>query len=215
MSRGPSKKKGRSGVTAEEQALWDHAAQTMTPLVGGKARVSTGDAMEFETAMQRLRSPAPDRGQSLPGLPRVPHGPEAVGPRPKVPALADFDRKSARKLRSGQMEIEARFDLHGLRQDEAHGALRGFLFNAYRREQRWVLVITGKGAPVQTGWAHDRDDTDRHERRGVLRRLVPMWLAEPELRAIIVSYTAAGPQHGGDGALYIQLRNARRGAAEG
>lgn len=38
---------------------------------------------------------------------------------------------------------------------------------------------------------------------------MPRWLAEPELRSIVVSYTTAAPNHGGEGALYIQLR-ARR-----
>jgi DNA-nicking Smr family endonuclease len=38
---------------------------------------------------------------------------------------------------------------------------------------------------------------------------VPMWLAEPDMRALVVSYTTAHARHGGEGALYIQLR--RRG----
>jgi DNA-nicking Smr family endonuclease len=43
----------------------------------------------------------------------------------------------------------------------------------------------------------------------VLRRNVPQWLEEPELRAVVLSYAAAGARHGGDGALYIRLRKAR------
>jgi DNA-nicking Smr family endonuclease len=219
MSRETDRRSGRgrssrTGLSAEEQTLWDHAASSMTPLARAKARVATSDTADFERAMQTPRTPAKTSASSLPGLPKAP---SAAGPSTRpgaTPELADFDRKSARKLRSGRMEIEARFDLHGMRQDEAHGALRGFLFGAYRREQRWVLVITGKGAPQRMGFARSDDDGYGQERRGVLRRLVPMWLAEPELRAIIVSFTSAGPQHGGDGALYIQLRNARRGQAD-
>ena len=66
-----------------------------------------------------------------------------------------------------------------------------------------MLVITGKGAP------NARDG----EERGVLRRNVPRWLAEPELAAIVVSFTTASIRHGGDGALYVQIR-ARKGGAE-
>jgi DNA-nicking Smr family endonuclease len=44
----------------------------------------------------------------------------------------------------------------------------------------------------------------------VLRKNVPLWLAEPELRAIVVSFTTAAVPHGGEGALYIQLRNPGR-----
>ena len=43
--------------------------------------------------------------------------------------------------------------------------------------------------------------------RGVLRRNVPRWLAEPELRMIVVGYTSAHARHGGEGAFYVQLRN--------
>jgi DNA-nicking Smr family endonuclease len=43
-------------------------------------------------------------------------------------------------------------------------------------------------------------------RRGVLRRNVPAWLEEPALRSIVLGYTAAGVRHGGEGALYVQLR---------
>jgi DNA-nicking Smr family endonuclease len=43
----------------------------------------------------------------------------------------------------------------------------------------------------------------------VLRRSVPQWLDEPEFRAIVVGYAAAGARHGGEGALSIRLRKAR------
>ena len=45
--------------------------------------------------------------------------------------------------------------------------------------------------------------------RGVIRRGVPHWLEEPDLRAVVLSYTEASPRHGGTGALYVQLRKAR------
>jgi DNA-nicking Smr family endonuclease len=43
----------------------------------------------------------------------------------------------------------------------------------------------------------------------VLRRSVPQWLEDPEFRAIVLGYSAAGVRHGGEGALYIRLRRAR------
>jgi DNA-nicking Smr family endonuclease len=94
-----------------------------------------------------------------------------------------------------------------MRQDEAHSALRGFLSGSQARGLRWVLVITGKGRVLRDEMWHDAALFG--EERGVLKRLVPRWLAEADLRQLVVSYTTAALHHGGDGALYIQLR-ARR-----
>ena len=119
--------------------------------------------------------------------------------------MAQFDRSSARKIRSGQKPIEARVDLHGMRQDEAHGELRAFLHRCQARGLRYVLVITGKGKASTSS-----DDMYVERERGVLRRNVPRWLEEPDLRRIVVSFATAAIQHGGEGAIYIQLRMKHR-----
>ncbi|MFX8848559.1 Smr/MutS family protein, partial [Acinetobacter baumannii] len=51
-----------------------------------------------------------------------------------------------RHLASGKAEIDARLDLHGLRQSEARYRLIHFIRSAHDRGCRVVLVITGKGA---------------------------------------------------------------------
>ena len=200
-------RKGKSVLTPEEQALWDHAARTMKPLRKAKARVlaGTSDEDEFAAAMADMvpkrRVKADKGGRSGVAAPDTVVG---VKVRKSVPpALADFDRKSAKRLRGGQLEIGARIDLHGMRQDEAHNALRRFLLAAQARGERWVLVITGKGAPRRAGGEEDRF---ARAEPGVLRRNVPRWLSDSELRAIVVSYTEAAVQHGGAGAIYVQLR---------
>jgi len=38
---------------------------------------------------------------------------------------------------------------------------------------------------------------------------VPDWLYEAELNAVVLQTSAAQPQHGGDGALYVYLRRWR------
>lgn len=214
MSSGGGRgRRTKTGLSDEEQELWDHAAASMKPLRKAKARVLDGaDEAVFEPVAVKARKKA--KGvEGLPALPGLPVAPPtgAVKKPTKTPELAAFDRKSARRIRSGQIEIDARIDLHGMYQDEAHAALRRFLFSCYSNGARWVLVITGKGAPRRSGWfsddgeAHTRD-LGRDEPRGVLRRNVPRWLGEPELRAIVVSYTQAAIGHGGEGAMYVQLR---------
>ena len=205
----------KTGITSQEQELWDHARASMTPLSKPKARVLDGaDEALFEAAFLRVSARTKATTPSLPGLPRAVPPAQTPGRKGPAPDLAAFDRKSARRIRTGAIEIDARIDLHGMHQAEAHAALRRFLLSGYRKGARWVLVITGKGAPRTTGWfARETNAANaflpghlRDEPKGVLRRNVPRWLAEPELRAIVVSFTEAAIQHGGEGALYVHLR---------
>jgi DNA-nicking Smr family endonuclease len=94
----------------------------------------------------------------------------------------------------------------------AHGRLRGFLLSCQAKGHRMVLVVTGKGAKAARSEAGFDDWSSGAAPRGVLRRAVPLWLEEPDLRAVVVSYAAAGVRHGGEGALYIRLRKAREEA---
>ena len=126
------------------------------------------------------------------------------------PPLTSIGAKSARRIRSGAITLDARLDLHGMRQSEAQAALRSFLFRCYAQEQKWVLVITGKGdRPGRERDTYEQEDYGYGVERGVLRRRVPQWLAEPDVRRIVVSYTTAAPHHGGGGALYVELRKKR------
>ncbi|MBC7833020.1 MAG: Smr/MutS family protein, partial [Hyphomicrobium sp.] len=128
---------------------------------------------------------------------------------PPAPAPIALERRKARKLSSGRIDIDGRIDLHGMRQSEAHEALRRFLKRGYADGKRWVLVITGKGAPARTS-LDERTERDGIE-RGVLRRNVPRWLAEPELAGIVIGFTTAAINHGGEGALYVHLRKRSAG----
>jgi len=207
-------RKGRRGnklLTDEDMALWRHTARSLDPLREKKSRIISGTGAEL-----RLSASSAERNSEVriePSFRPAGLGPES-GPKQmtppksvgsKAPPLADFDHRAARRIRSGRIEIEARLDLHGFRQHEAHAALRSFLLSAYSRGLRWVLVITGKGGPVR----QEKEYWFEPE-RGVLKRNVPRWLAEPELRAVVVSYTTASLSHGGEGALYIQLRARKR-----
>jgi DNA-nicking Smr family endonuclease len=99
------------------------------------------------------------------------------------------------KLRRGQLPIEARIDLHGMTQIEAHRALGAFLSNQQAAGRRCVLVITGKGSGNGSS--------------GVLRSQVPRWLNERGNRELMLAFDYARPQDGGEGALYVLLKRNR------
>jgi DNA-nicking Smr family endonuclease len=79
--------------------------------------------------------------------------------------------------------------LHGLTQEEGFRALLRFVERGRALDHRVVLVITGKG--------------------GVLKSMVPRWLAEPELAALTSGIGPAHIKHGGGGAFYVALRRKR------
>lgn len=116
-----------------------------------------------------------------------------------------LDKHVARRLKRGSQNIEARLDLHGMTQKEAHANLRHFICDTAVRGCRCVLVITGKGT-------HSRGKADtRDTPQGVLSRMVPRWLLAPDLSMYIVGFEPALRHHGGAGALYIQLRRSKPG----
>ena len=198
------KRGGPSSVSEEERALWEYAARDLKPLKG-KARVATSE----HVPSPRTEKPPPKRTVAK-HQPKRSEQPSKPKPSPP-PALTEIERRKARRISAGRIEIEARIDLHGMRQAEAHTALRRFLFSAHASGRRWVLVITGKGEPARSPWASDAAfDGGEPRERGVLRRNVPHWLAEPALRSIVVGYSTAAIRHGGEGALYVQLRRRER-----
>ncbi len=200
-SKPPSKKRA---LTAEEAELWAAAMHGAKK----KRRNSLRD-QALETEKKPPGSSTLDTKRSHISPAKVsPTNPLVSEPKPPSapPPINTFDHRHKRKLSRNIEAIDSRIDLHGMRQAEAFPALRRFLFACAARGDRNVLVITGKGTRVDL----ERTRDYMGEERGVLRRLVPKWLREPEFRAIVISYTTAGPRHGGDGALYVRVRKLSR-----
>ncbi len=203
-------------MSEAELRLWEAMTRDLEPLVKGKDRLPPiRDTAPLHGPPRRTPQPSPARAPSPSPSPSHADA-ERSGPRPvpsasarppapKVPPLAELDRRRVRQLARGRIAIDARLDLHGLCQREAHAALLGFLRRCQADGLRHVKVITGKGRTGEDEGAESFIDV---RERGVLRRAVPHWLAEPAFRALIVGYAPAGPAHGGEGALYIQLRRA-------
>jgi DNA-nicking Smr family endonuclease len=150
---------------------------------------------------------APLPGRELPPLPPAPPVPVAVVPPPAAalptprwapPDIAvntppsGLDDRRWRDLRRGRIRPERSIDLHGRRAQEAHGAVRAFLADAYADGLRCVAVITGRGSSPEGG---------------VLKRELPHWLNAPDLRRILLG--AAHPHSANTGAVHLLLRRRR------
>jgi len=174
--------------SADEQALFREAMQGTKPIVRKKRVAASPPPAKPETAAAK---PATTKPKSVPVV--------LPPPAPKTPAslaagrIADLDKRTGERFKRGEMAIDAKIDLHGLTQAEAHDRLQGFLAKAASAGKRCVLIVTGKGAG---GW-------------GVLRDSVPRWLNEPELRRHLLAFSQAQARHGGAGALYALLKRKR------
>ncbi|PRH85197.1 DNA mismatch repair protein MutS [Labrys okinawensis] len=192
----------RKGLSAEDSELWAFVTREITPLKRRRRKPAVAKAATkaAETLPEPAAAPAkpPVKPKSAAGRPAKP--PAA----PPMPPIAPIDKRERRQVVRGTRAIDARIDLHGMRQAEAHGALRGFLAIAQMRGYSMVLVITGKGGGGGGDMAFSGDE------RGVLRRVVPQWLRMPDLRPLILGFEEAHHGHGGSGALYVRLRRIRR-----
>ncbi len=210
----------RRTLTGDEVALWAHVTRHVDPIsAASKRKAASRDAAA--KAEQEAASPPPQEAAQpaakAPGKFRKPawaagnardakSAPVAAKPAatpPPSPPLAPLERRLRQRLSRGSHPIDAVIDLHGMRQEEAHQALRTFLHAAQRRGDSVVLVVTGKGGASAGG--------SLFEERGVLRRIVPHWMRLPDLRPVVVGFEEAVQHHGGAGALYVRIRRRRGG----
>ncbi|MBK5956832.1 hypothetical protein CCR97_01165 [Rhodoplanes elegans] len=186
-------------LSDEEHRLWSGVIRSVRPLHQARASVAP---LPADAAAPATPEPRHATRAKLAAPPRA--AKPAIPEAPKPPPLAPIGRRDTRRLARGTTEIEARIDLHGMTQSQAHAALRGFLMRAQGQGCRHVLVITGKGGDGEgsgQGFGHGQG-------RGILRRQVPLWLQLPEFRACVAGFDAA-VGHGGAGALYVRIRRSR------
>ena len=180
---------GHRRLTTDEVHLWSLVSRTVRPLRQGKKPVTAA------------RHKAAIRDAARPAKKSAAVDSEVTRSRQRIAlasTLTPIMRREKQQLARGRATIDARIDLHGMTQAEAHHTLQRFLLHSQAKGARFVLVITGKGAP----------NAPRGE-RGVLRQQVPLWLALPEFRRYVLGFDVAHTGHGGEGALYVRLRKAR------
>ncbi|GHC74451.1 Smr/MutS family protein [Limoniibacter endophyticus] len=175
----------RRKLTTEDRTLWTTVAKTVTPLRPDElnrllANEIGTDKSLLESFRVDLSHLANDPALSWPNSAKA-----STKPLP-----SRLDKPTHQKISAGRVSIEARVDLHGLTQSQAHEALLFFLQRSYAEQRRHVLVITGKGSAGS----------------GILRRAVPEWIKTPAFRPYVSGLDNAARHHGGDGALYIRLR---------
>src|SRR5690348_12456980 len=119
----------------DERELFENAMRDSAPL-------------KKASRPRKKSPPAKNTGRS--GTMDARHAPEGKTPQIGVRRTVGIDGNTAERLRRGQLEPQARLDLHGLSERDAHRALVTFVRVAKARKLRLLLVVTGKG----TGGEH-------------------------------------------------------------
>ena len=96
-----------------------------------------------------------------------------------------------------------KLDLHGNTLDEGNKKAKEFIIKYYSLGYRKLLVVTGKGSRSKT---HDSPYISQN--LGVLKNSIPEFIKnDDELRKIIIKISSADLKDGGEGAMYIFLKN--------
>lgn len=175
--------------------LWKTVSDSVSPLAD-REREYSPFLEEFGQAEPVPASKPPAKAKRKPQK-TIAQGAGAK-PLPVQPSLRELshgesdglDKRTAERLRKGKLSIDAKIDLHGMSQEQAHRALNAFIEAAYVNQKRLVQVVTGKG-------------------KGILQNAVPQWLNQMPNRTRIISFSHAPRHQGGSGALHVLIKRQR------
>lgn len=102
--------------------------------------------------------------------------------------------KTKRQINNKKTVFDAIIDLHGKTEVQAHKIIKNFIIKNYLNNTRNIIIITGKGVNNQ----------------GKLKLKTPLWLKSEELSKYIVGFTNMPNNRGGDGALFVKLKNVNK-----
>jgi DNA-nicking Smr family endonuclease len=161
-------------MSNDDEEIWQAYTQKIKPVSKKKSVASSKRSL-----------PVARKREKIEAAPNV----EVVPSSTKISPMS-FDRTTERKMRTGDIDLDARIDLHGMTQVEAHKALAQFIAKQVKAGRRKLLVITGKGKGNQ----------------GVLRTSLQGWLETLPDSANILGLRQAALCHGGEGAFYVFLK---------
>lgn len=101
------------------------------------------------------------------------------------------------------LKIEKKIDFHGKTLSESEELFSNTIIQCYEKNLRCILFVTGKGL-----YKTERGDENNQPKLyyGIIRNSFKEWIKLNKFSKYILSYEAAGIEHGGDGAFYVYLR---------
>ena len=102
-----------------------------------------------------------------------------------------LDNKTKKQIKRKKLIFDSIIDLHGKTEAQAYKMIKNFIKNSYLNNSKNIMIITGKGANNQ----------------GKLKLKTPLWLKSEELSKYVVGFTNLPNNKGGEGALFVKLKN--------
>jgi DNA-nicking Smr family endonuclease len=170
----------------EDLAVWGQATEHVTKYAAPN--------IHKDSTLKRLkRHYGDDGGANITGTITL----ETFGVAPALktinlqPSSFQVDAGLKKRFEKGELPIDGKIDLHGMTLAQAHHCFTQFIMGKIQDGARFVLVVTGKGSGDGTG---------------VIRKNLPLWCDDKNLKPHILQITSAQAKHGGSGASYILLR---------
>ena len=102
-----------------------------------------------------------------------------------------LNSKIKRQIKSNNFNFDAIIDLHGKTEIQAYESIRNFVKDCYFNNFKSIVIITGKGP----------------NSKGKLKLKTPLWLKSEFLSKYVVGFETMPHNKGGEGALFVQLKN--------
>ena len=90
-----------------------------------------------------------------------------------------------------RLSFDSFIDLHGMIAVDARKKVKEFIKCSFLQKKRNVVIVTGKGV----------------NNRGRLKTETPKWLRENDTSKYIIGFTKMPQSSGGEGALFVKIRN--------
>ena len=99
-----------------------------------------------------------------------------------------------------------KLDLHGSSLSEANQKVKKFVIESFNQGYRKLLIVTGKGSRSKVN-----ANPYISEKFSVLKNSVPEFIKNDEnLSKMLIKFSVADKKHGGDGAIYVFLKNKKK-----
>ena len=122
----------------------------------------------------------------------------------KMGTVADKDQLYSKN--NTNKKITKKIDLHGFSLEEANNVVKKFIINSYNLGYLKLLIVLGKGLRSKV-----YDDPYRSKDMNILKNSVPEYIKNNlELSDKILKISEADIKDGGQGAIYIFLKNNKK-----